>query len=228
MHHAIPSFSPRPIYHGTDYIVTEYVSMSNRSKSLPEHLQQLGRSLSKLHSSLKQEQFGFDVISFCGTTALDNTWNNSWSSFWKNQRMKPLLAQVKGQDEELDTLGQELCSRLDHWLGPDVLSSVTPVLLHGDLWSGNWSVRNDTHQPFIFDPASYYGHYEAEFGIMKMFGGFGKDFFDAYNQATDLTIQEEGTEERLIIYELYHHLNHYAMFGGSYGSSCTQLLEKIL
>ena len=32
--------------------------------------------------------------------------------------------------------------------------------------------------PVIFDPASFYGHDEFEFGIINMFGGFDEQFFD--------------------------------------------------
>jgi Fructosamine kinase len=56
---------------------------------------------------------------------------------------------------------------------------IKPVILHGDLWvwkladtmfidfnffiqSGNVGVDKSTGQPIIFDPASYYGHNEAE------------------------------------------------------------------
>jgi fructosamine-3-kinase len=44
-------------------------------------------------------------------------------------------------------------------LGP---SSIQPVLLHGDLWSGNTGTDPSTDQPVIFDPTSFYGHNEAE------------------------------------------------------------------
>jgi fructosamine-3-kinase len=36
-------------------------------------------------------------------------------------------------------------------------------VLHGDLWSGN--IGSVDGQPSIFDPAVYYGHSEAEFGM---------------------------------------------------------------
>lgn len=194
---------------------------------------QLGQSLATLHSTITSTKgSGFDVPSFCGTTELFNSWNSDWSLFWRKQRLEPLLNQVKGQNQDIDKIGQELCSRIDHWLGSDVLSTITPCLLHGDLWSGNWAVRQDTQTPFIFDPASYYGHYEAEFGIMNMFGGFTSDFMESYQdtliQHDVHKVQEEGRDQRLLLYELYHHLNHYAMFGGSYGSSCLHLMEKLL
>ena len=40
---------------------------------------------------------------------------------------------------------------------------VRPSVLHGDLWSGN--IGSVGGEPSIFDPAVYYGHSEAEFGM---------------------------------------------------------------
>ena len=56
---------------------------------------------------------------------------------------------------------------------------VKPSVLHGDLWSGNISgVDGD---PSIFDPAVYYGHSEADFG-MSWCAGFSSAFYDAYHR----------------------------------------------
>ncbi|KAI7903632.1 Fructosamine/Ketosamine-3-kinase [Cokeromyces recurvatus] len=238
---AVPGFAPKPIHHSTQgqemsYIVTDYIPMGNSSKS--DAQKELGRLLSTLHASsiIEQNHFGFDIPSWCGTTELDNTWSSNWAHFWKCQRLEPLLKQVKGQNEDVDRLGNLLCSHIEHWLGEDAIGHVKPSLLHGDLWYNNWAVyATGSHQPIIFDPASYYGHYEAEFGIMNMFGGFTQDCFDSYyetlsNQAaSSLEITtSECKEDRIMIYESYHHLNHYAMFGGGYGSSFVNLLENIL
>ncbi|KAI8328865.1 Fructosamine/Ketosamine-3-kinase [Choanephora cucurbitarum] len=201
------------------FIVTEYVAMV-RHRS-PEAQVQLGQALAQLHAK-PHSQFGFDVTSWCGTTQLDNTWSSDWCSFYKTQRLLPLLNQVKGSNHDLDRIGDLLCRRLEHWLGPDSLGPVAPSLLHGDLWSGNWAVIKGSNRPVIFDPAAYYGHYEVEHGIMKMFGGFS--CFDAYDDA----LGELGTKERLAIYEAYHHLNHFAMFGGSYASGFIDLIEPLL
>ena len=58
---------------------------------------------------------------------------------------------------------------------PLLLSSIDPppkpVILHGDLWSGNVGLDSKTRSPVIFDPACYYGHNEADLGITHMFGG---------------------------------------------------------
>ena len=40
---------------------------------------------------------------------------------------------------------------------------IKPSLLHGDLWSGN--IGSADGKPSIFDPAVYWGHHEAEWGV---------------------------------------------------------------
>jgi len=57
---------------------------------------------------------------------------------------------------------------------------VEPVLLHGDLWTGNAGVDRTTGEPVIFDPAAFYGHNEFELAIARMFGGFPQAFFSTY------------------------------------------------
>lgn len=52
-----------------------------------------------------------------------------------------------------------------------------PCCLHGDLWSGNIATADG--QPSVFDPAVYFGHSEAEFG-MSWCAGFSGDFWRAY------------------------------------------------
>ena len=40
---------------------------------------------------------------------------------------------------------------------------IKPSLLHGDLWSGN--IGSADGFPTIYDPAVYWGHNEAEWGV---------------------------------------------------------------
>lgn len=42
-------------------------------------------------------------------------------------------------------------------------ASPSPLPYQGDLWSGNIAAVEG--QPAIFDPATYYGHHEAEWGM---------------------------------------------------------------
>ena len=79
---------------------------------------------------------------------------------------------------EVRQKGRQLLESLDEILACDPEPA---VLLHGDLWSGNASA-NEKGAPVIFDPACYYGHREAEFGMMRLFGGFTADCEAAYQE----------------------------------------------
>ncbi len=80
-------------------------------------------------------------------------------------------------------------------------------------------------QPVIFDPASYYGHREAEFGMMRLFGGFGPRCEAAYQEIWPF---EAGYEERFRLYQLYHELNHLNLFGPSYYAACMASMDALL
>ena len=72
----------------------------------------------------------------------------------------------------------------------------------------------DEHgMPVMFDPASYYGHREADLSMTRMFGGFSTEFYHAYQEEYPL---EDGWEQRLDLYMLYHILNHLVLFGSAY------------
>ena len=99
---------------------------------------------------------------------------------------------------------------------------VKPSLLHGDLWSGNLSTVKEGGWA-ILDPATYYGHHEAEFG-MSWCGGFSGSFWDGYNSVIP---RARGAGDRHDLYTLYHYLNHYNLFGGGYRSSAASILAKL-
>lgn len=144
-------------------------------------------------------KYGFSVPTYCGATEQDNTWEESWEVFWRDRRLGNLVSRIG--DKEVIALWEDMkrkCvtipiviysqSPLTHSGGlltidlkrkirvvPLLLHSFSPapqpVILHGDLWSGNAGYDETTCTPVIFDPASYYGHNEADLGITHMFGG---------------------------------------------------------
>lgn len=110
---------------------------------------------------------------------------------------------------------------------------VVPVVIHGDLWSGNHgrgtiSGEGSGVEDVVFDPSSCWAHSEFDFGIMKMFGGFGGSFERDYHKikGKDEPVEEWG--DRVLLYELYHHLNHYSMFGGGYKSSAERIMKTLI
>jgi fructosamine-3-kinase len=104
---------------------------------------------------------------------------------------------------------------------PQLLShSTIPSLIHGDLWSGNYMYT--TNGPALIDPACYYADREMELGMMKLFGGFSAGVWKAYQDEFPLL---PDWQQRIPLYQLYHLLNHYLLFGGSYGSQSLNITK---
>ena len=96
-------------------------------------------------------------------------------------------------------------------------------MLHGDLWGGNWGSCNG--DPVIYDPAVYYGDRETDLAMTRLFGGFGRRFYEAYESSWAL---QPGHRERIGLYQLYHVLNHLNLFGSGYLGRAMALLRELL
>ena len=204
----------------TQFLVLEYIPPAPRSKNFFETF---GRQLAQMHQANHQEsRFGFSSDNFIGSTPQKNTWHTDWVEFFATQRLEFQLKLANGSNlatPELNKGCDKLILQLDRFIG----SSEPPALLHGDLWSGNYLISQDGN-PVLIDPAAYFGARECEFGMIKLFGGFNSQFYDAYNEAYPLS---DGWEQRTEIYQLYHLLNHLNLFGTSYLPQCLQILRKL-
>jgi fructosamine-3-kinase len=60
------------------------------------------------------------------------------------------------------------------------------------------------------------------------FGGFGPDFLKEYHSICPKTEPVEEYDDRVMLYEMYHHLNHHAMFGGMYRSGAVSMINTLL
>lgn len=199
------------------YIVMEYLNLSGRSSQAD-----LGRQLALMHCAepsvpeARAGKFGFPVDNTIGGTAQPNGWMDNWVDFFRERRLRHML-QLAGEPS-LKRMGHKLCDKLEVFFEG---IQVKPSVLHGDLWSGNIAAVDG--QPCIFDPATYYGHHEAEFG-MSWCAGFTHQFYNAYHE---IIPKDPGFEDRKQIYLLYHYLNHYVLFGSGYYSECESILVRL-
>lgn len=215
---------PIPQFYGANdtysYLILEYIPLSNHTD---ESQKKLGMQVAKMHLTKNPFMFGFDCDNAIGVNKQINHWTKSWVEFFRDYRLKTQFKLVDEtyQDSELVNLAEQL-----YGIFPDFFKGIQiiPSLLHGDLWYGNTGM-DDHGSPVVYDPACYYGHHEAELGIMKIFGGFSSDFFDAYHACIP---QEKGAAEREKCYQLYHYLNHYNTFGESYRGDCLEILKDLL
>ena len=61
--------------------------------------------------------------------------------------------------------------------------------------------------------------------MTELFGGFGGEFYAAYNASWPL---DQGYAIRKTLYNVYHILNHFNMFGGGYGSQADSMMGRLL
>ena len=169
------------------------------------------------------DRFGWWRDNTIGSTTQVNTQEDNWLDFWRDHRLgfQLDLAERNGGGKRLRDSGEALMDSLPALLqGQPVEAS----LLHGDLWSGNYFYTTGG-QPAIFDPAVYYGDREADIAMTELFGGFGRDFYAAYRNAWPL---DDGYSMRKTLYNLYHVLNHFNLFGGGYLSQAGTMIDQLL
>lgn len=200
------------------FLVLEYLEPGHGNHSSDE---ELGRGLAAIHK-FGSDRFGFHNDNYCGSTLQNNTWNQNWAEFFRDCRLGFLLDLISS-DRQISVEEVKVYRRLQEKIIRIVPDDATPVLIHGDLWSGNYMMT--IKGPALIDPASYYADAEMEMGIMTLFGGFSERFYKAYNEINPLRADWK-TRNRL--YQLYHVLNHYLLFGGSYRNQAVQIASGYL
>jgi len=213
---AIPKIVACSSFHNDSFIMMEYVEAKSPSSN---DLVLFGEQLAQLHMKDSVE-FGFDSDNFIGSLHQSNKKHNKWNDFYIEERLYPQLqlAKSKGliQANEIPSSDKMKDVCLSYF------KNVKPSLLHGDLWSGNYLISSKGI-PYLIDPAVYYGHHEVDIAMSKLFGGFGESFYDSYHS---IIPNNEFTESRIELYQLYYLLVHLNLFGRSYYHSVNNLLRK--
>lgn len=211
---------PKPICWGTSgseaYIVMEYIPLGGKGSG-----PKLGEQLAAMHRK-SWDKFGWFRGNTIGSTPQPNTPSDSWVKFYRERRLRFQLdlAAHHGGSQLLDQ-GERLMDDLDVFFTD---YQPAPSLLHGDLWGGNYSTNREG-DPVIFDPAVYYGDREADIAMTELFGGFPHDFYSAYNATWPM---DAGYATRKTLYNLYHVINHFNLFGGGYLSQADHMISNLL
>lgn len=182
----------------------------------------LGQQLALMHKTTSQ-QFGWSRDNTIGSTKQSNTQTASWINFWREHRLSFQLdlAKQNGAGQSLYIKGKKLISMLERFF---IDYEPKASLLHGDLWSGNYGYFKNG-DPVIFDPAVYYGDRETDIAMTELFGGFTSEFYSAYNEVWPL---DKGYQQRKKLYNLYHVLNHFNLFGGGYAVQAENMVDQLL
>ena len=185
---------------------------------------QLGQSLARLHRASRQGHggrgYGFERDNFIGSTPQQNSWCADWARFFAERRLQPQLELAARAGHPLRQ-AERLLAQVPAWLGGH---GVEPVLVHGDLWSGNAGLLAQG-QGALFDPACHWADREVDLAMARLFGGFPASFFAGYEQEWPLPA---GARQRQPLYNLYHLLNHANLFGGHYWHASQSRIEELL
>lgn len=201
------------------FLALEWIASANHGRKADA---KLGEQLAQLHR-VCATRFGWHRDNTIGPTPQQNTWDESWPRFFGERRLafQLELAVQNGYATELEDAGRRLLERLSVFFSAHAPSA---SLLHGDLWGGNWTT-DERGEPVIFDPACYFGDREADLAMTELFGGFAREFYEAYHTAWPLTA---GHRVRRDLYNLYHVINHANLFGGGYVRQAREMIRRLL
>lgn len=181
----------------------------------------LAIGLALIHSQNVEDKFGLEYDNYIGLNPQKNKLFSSWGEFFLSYRLKYQISLIKDKCiyESFLTILEDKQKSLIHFLD-EQCHGVS--LVHGDLWSGN--ILSDGQDVWLIDPAVYYGDKEVDLAMTSMFGGFSAVFYEEYQKILPFSVYYELKKE---IYNLYHYLNHYNLFGPSYLARCKQIFDLI-
>ncbi|MDO6422649.1 fructosamine kinase family protein [Saccharophagus degradans] len=208
---------PKVLAVNKNQLEIEYIQSLRPSDS---HFKTLGVGLAKLHT-IQQPHFGLEHDNYIGLNPQPNCISHNWGQFFYQYRLQFQVSLIADSyvKQRFQTLLHTHQAKLIEFLNS---SCSSPSLVHGDLWSGN--VLFDKQRVWLIDPAVYYADSEVDIAMTEMFGGFDAAFYQAYQTVRPFTAQYPIKKR---IYNAYHYLNHYNLFGDNYLAGCKQGLGMI-
>ena len=100
------------------------------------------------------------------------------------------------------------------------MNSISPTLIHGDLWSGNVLFAD---KAYFVDPSISYAHPEQDLAMLELFGSQLSRM-----EVEDFLIElgcSNNFSERIPFWQIYPLLVHVNLFGGSYVNQFYQSVE---
>jgi fructosamine-3-kinase len=180
-----------------------------------------GRAVAGLHG-VQGQRFGWQSDGWLGMLPQDNAWCEDGHEFFAVRRLLRYLREPAAEavlDTADRTAVERLCARL-----PELIPAMAPVLIHGDLWSGN-VVSDPDGLPAFIDPAVCWMWAEADLSMMYCAGrpGSPEPFFAAYQDQRPL---EPGWQERMPLLHLRELLSDLAHFGPL--ASCLAEFHRVI
>lgn len=175
----LPSAVPTPRGFGqchdrpsTHFYICDYIAIAG-VEALPDPVR-LGKKLAEMRhrSQSPNGMFGFHCPTFDGAQVLNNTWDKSWTEFFKRRIHEAYLLDLERSGHW--QLYEDVVKIALDQLIPRLLNALTangrtikPVLIHGDLWESNIGTEQGTGEIYFWDACAYYAHHEREVGTWR-------------------------------------------------------------
>lgn len=202
-----------------DRLCLELIHSASASE---QQMRLLGQSLAQIHTQ-RHSYYGLASGNFIGLSPQSNIKSENWGRFFLDYRLGFQIRRIADSAVREHFLAElERCREAVE----DFLNATSrgPTLVHGDLWAGNVLFDRNGQNVWLIDPAVYYADPDVDLAMTEMFGGFSGAFYAAYDD-----VSPRGGEYPLKrhIYNLYHYLNHYNLFGDAYLSGCEEGLAAL-
>ncbi|KAH9905023.1 Fructosamine kinase-domain-containing protein [Xylariomycetidae sp. FL2044] len=177
----VPEYGPNPVGSGmylnekgqpTYFYIQRFHAMVIDKAPDPA---ELASTMAKLHrgTSSPNGMFGYPIVTGRGTAQRTEHWSKSWATqfIYLLSDLIDLDNQINGHWSQLDDAYRQLIE----YVIPRLLGvlqsggrSITPVLVHGDLWEGNVATDRETGKVIVFDfDECMYAHNELEMGTWR-------------------------------------------------------------
>lgn len=171
----IPEFTPKPMCVGsykTDpdnhFFLAAFVDMVEDVIPSPDkYMAPVVALHSRTMGKSPTGKFGFHASTAYGDILQNNTWESSWESFWTRVMTEAFETEERAcgpHDERLRTLKTAWFDMvIPRYLRPLESNgrSVTPCLVHADLWPGNCRYTRNMDTACVYDANAFWGHNEG-------------------------------------------------------------------
>ncbi|KAK3305582.1 Fructosamine kinase-domain-containing protein [Chaetomium strumarium] len=193
---------------GTYFLVAEYREVGEQ----PPNPIRFTKRLAEMHkkSLSPTGKFRFHVTTcHAKLPQITDCWEDSWAVLYRKQ-----LAHMINLDEQKHSEWPEFkiaCQLVLDKVIPRLLEplqsdgrSITPYLVHGDLWDENTATDMATGEPFTFDAGSFYGHNEYEIGNWRAARHrlSAQPYVKGYLREFPASHPEEEWDDRNLLYSL--------------------------
>lgn len=175
----IPDFTPRPLCVGiynsdseTHFFLAEFIDMVQDVVPPPDkYMAPVVALHSRTMGKSPTGRFGFHTGTAYGDILQNNTWESSWESFWTRVMREAFETEERmcgPHDERLKALKAAWFDCvLPRYLRPleSEGRSVTPCLVHADLWPGNCRYTSNMDAVCVYDANAFWGHNEGTYHV---------------------------------------------------------------